>query len=83
LLQAWQRLTKDEEKLAEIDILPIDEVAADHFDRLRGNKKLKKIGRPDLLIACIALAHNATVVTRNVKDFAHIPGLKLPENWAS
>jgi tRNA(fMet)-specific endonuclease VapC len=82
LLLAWQRLTKDEAKLAEIDILPVDEAAADHFDRLRGNKKLKRIGRPDLLIACICLAHDATLVTRNVKDFAPAPRLKV-ENWAS
>ncbi len=51
------------------------------FDRLRVNKRLKKMGRPDLLIACFALAHKATLVTRNTKDFANVPGLKL-ENWA-
>jgi tRNA(fMet)-specific endonuclease VapC len=44
-------------------------------------KKLKKTGRGDLLIACITLAHGATLVTRNTKDFAHVPGLRL-ENWA-
>ncbi len=36
----------------------------------------------DLLIACIVLAHNATLVTRNTKDFANIPGLKQG-NWAN
>lgn len=35
----------------------------------------------DLRIACIALAHDATLVTRNTKDFAHVPNLKV-ENWA-
>jgi len=41
---------------------------------------LKKVGRADLLIAAIALAHRATLVTRNVRDFQQIPGLIL-ENW--
>ena len=44
------------------------------------NKKLKKIGRADLLIACITLAQRATLVTRNLKDFRQVPGLPV-ENW--
>jgi tRNA(fMet)-specific endonuclease VapC len=48
---------------------------------LRQDRKLKKIGRRDLLIACIALAHRAKVVTRNLKHFRQVPGL-LVENWA-
>jgi tRNA(fMet)-specific endonuclease VapC len=51
------------------------------FDRLRQNKRLKKIGRGDLLIACIALAHRATLITRNQRDFRQVPGLQL-DNWA-
>ena len=81
LLIAMERLTRDEERLATLDILPVTEAVANRFELLRANKKLKKIGRSDLLIACIALAHGATLVTRNTKDFATIPGLKL-ENWA-
>jgi len=34
----------------------------------------------DRLIAAHALSHDLTVVTRNVKDFADVPGLKV-ENW--
>ena len=41
----------------------------------------KKIGRADLLIACIALAHGETLVTRNVRHFKQVPGLTI-ENWA-
>ena len=51
------------------------------FEFLLQHKKLKKIGRGDLLIASIALAHRATLVTRNLKDFQLVPGLKV-ENWA-
>jgi tRNA(fMet)-specific endonuclease VapC len=48
---------------------------------LRRNKKLKKIGRTDLLIASIALARGATLITRNVRHFQLIPGIRI-ENWA-
>jgi tRNA(fMet)-specific endonuclease VapC len=44
-------------------------------------EKLKKIGRADLLIAAIALANRAILVTRNLKDFRNVAGLPL-ENWA-
>ncbi len=62
-------------------VISIDEPAADEFDRLRQNKKLKKIGQADLLIAAITLVNRATLVTRNLKDFRQVPGLRV-ENWA-
>jgi tRNA(fMet)-specific endonuclease VapC len=55
-------------------VVSIDKAAAEEFDRLRQNKKLKKIGRGDLLIAAITLASRATLVSRNLKDFRLIPG---------
>lgn len=67
--------------LATFTVLPFDALAIREFDRLREDKKAKKVGRNDLLIACIARAHDATLVTRNVKDFRQIPNLKV-ENWA-
>jgi tRNA(fMet)-specific endonuclease VapC len=45
---------------------------------------LRQVGTPvdnfDLLIGCTALAHNFTLVTRNVKHFDKITGLMI-ENW--
>ena len=38
--------------------------------RLRGQKKIKT---PDAIIASTALCHNLTLVTRNIKDFDHLP----------
>lgn len=43
--------------------------------------ELKAKGKPtqefDLMIASICIAHNAILVTRNAKDFAHIKELKV------
>jgi tRNA(fMet)-specific endonuclease VapC len=82
LERGQQRLVEAERDLAKIPkILSIDTDAAQQFDRLREHRKLKKLGRGDLLIASIALANRATLVTRNVKDFRPVPGLQL-DNWA-
>ena len=66
--------------LSDFLVVGLDEAAIGHFGRLRKQKNLKKIGRPDMLIACIALAHNALLVTRNTKDYKDIAGLRK-ENW--
>jgi len=81
LRQARDWLRRSEELLSRIAIVPLDDTAADQFDNLRQNKKLKKIGRADLLIAAVTLAHGATLVTRNLKHFRQVPGLQV-ENWA-
>ena len=81
VLTAQARLAVAEKELAKYTVIPFDDAAGAAFNDLRHEKKFRKIGRKDLLIACIALAHRATLVTRNVKDFQVVPGLKL-ENWA-
>jgi tRNA(fMet)-specific endonuclease VapC len=81
LLRAQSLLDSTVRALAAVEtVLPIDAAAAAEFDRLRQDKKLKKIGRADLLIAAIALANRATLVTRNLKHFCLVPGLQV-ENW--
>lgn len=81
LQRAQSRLLLSDRDLETLRIIPIDTLAAAEFDKLRQEKRLKKIGRADLLIACIALAHRAKIVTRNLKDFRQVPGLTV-ENWA-
>lgn len=81
LLKAQKRLEATEAGLAKYAIVELDDAAGAEFDRLSADRKLKKIGRPDLLIACIALANRATLVTRNLRHFRQVPGLKL-ENWS-
>jgi tRNA(fMet)-specific endonuclease VapC len=80
-LLAQQRLVETESDLGHFIILTVDATVAAAFDGLRQNKKLKTIGRGDLLIAAITLANRATLVTRNQKDFRKVPGLQI-ENWA-
>jgi tRNA(fMet)-specific endonuclease VapC len=41
-----------------------------------------RVGTKDLRIASIALVNNATVLTRNVRDFGKVPGL-LTEDWTT
>src|SRR5262245_32126759 len=67
LLLAQRRLVETERDLDKFVILQVDAAASTEFERLRQNKKLKKIGRTDLLIAAITLANRATLVTRNEK----------------
>ena len=77
--QYW--LEQSEELLHSIKILPFDKRTLAEFERLQSRKELKKIGVRDLLIAAMALATRATLVTRNLRHFRPIPGLQL-ENWA-
>jgi tRNA(fMet)-specific endonuclease VapC len=55
-------------------MLDYDEMADSIFDRIKGIK-----GRPatkDLRIASIALSHDATLITGNIRDFEKVPLLK-------
>lgn len=79
-LQAQRLLQASEIRLDELDTIYLDHLALRSFRMLLEKKGLKKIGRADLLIASIALAQDATLVTRNLKHFKLIPQLKL-ENW--
>ncbi len=82
LLLAQQRLTENERDLKPFLALPIETASVTEFDRLRTDKKLKRIGRADLLIASIVLANRATLITRNLKHFRSVSGLQV-ENWDS
>jgi tRNA(fMet)-specific endonuclease VapC len=82
LLRAQNLLSQTESLLSELEIVSFDQSAAQQFELLLTNKSLRKYGRADLLIASIALANRATLVTRNTKDFQNIPNLKLA-NWMS
>lgn len=82
LRRAQEWLTRSEELLEQLVVIPVDDRVAREFDRLRLTRKYRKIGRADLLIATIALVYQATLVTRNVSHFQQIHGLTFV-NWMS
>src|SRR5438105_3696830 len=53
LVLAQERLVETERDLEKFIVLMVDAASAAEFDRLRQNKKLRTIGRADLLIAAI------------------------------
>jgi tRNA(fMet)-specific endonuclease VapC len=68
-----------------VGVLPIfayDEVAARIHAQLRSEHEQKGLSLPfvDGQIASIAIAHGMTLVTRNLKDFSGIQGLRVV-NW--
>jgi tRNA(fMet)-specific endonuclease VapC len=80
LIRAQDLLTRSEELLQQILIIPLDSQAVGQFDNLRSISSLRKMGRADLLIASIVLANHATLVTRNTRHFRMIANLKVV-NW--
>jgi tRNA(fMet)-specific endonuclease VapC len=60
-------------------ILDYDDRAETHVKSAR--KAGVRIGIMDLRIAAIALSLDATVITRNHKDFQQVPDLKF-EDWS-
>jgi len=66
------------ELLMELTLLPFDAQSAAIFRELR--KHLPQAGTQDLKIAAIGLAHDATVLTRNLVHFSKVPGLRVA-NW--
>lgn len=64
--------------LSGFNVLPLDDIMllfAEHRARLRAQGTM--IADMDLLIGTTALRHNLTLVTRNVRHFGRIPGLRL------
>lgn len=74
--------TKLDDLIAVIGYVGLSEAAAKHFGEHKA--RLRKLGQPiadlDLLIASIALAEDAILVTDNLKHFERIPASRL-ENW--
>ena len=63
-------------------ILPFDSECAAHAARIRAELEASgtPIGPHDTLIAATALRYQATLVTRNVREFSRVQGLQWL-NW--
>jgi len=79
LLLAYAKLQQTVQFFSTVTVLAFDRRCQDHYEKLRARGV--RMGTLDLRIAATALAHALTLVTRNHKDFARVPGLRL-ENWA-
>lgn len=62
--------------------LPFDDTCAEQYGLIRADlaRQGTPIGPNDLLIAATARTHDATLVSRDVKEFALVVGLRV-EDW--
>jgi len=79
-VNAYRKLKRHLDTYLGIRVLEFDAEAAAEFQRLQ--RLRLKVGAMDLKIAAIALIHQATVLTRNVKDFGRVPDLRI-EDWTT
>ncbi len=78
-IEAYQRLRQHVETFRTIPMIDYDAKAVAEFERLW--QAHVRIGTMDLKIAAIALANDATLLTRNLKDFSKVPDLRA-EDWS-
>ncbi|MEM7534557.1 MAG: type II toxin-antitoxin system VapC family toxin [Chloroflexota bacterium] len=73
-----ENIARAERFFRQFKSLPFDNKSVATYGRIRAN--LNKIGKPigpnDLIIASIAVAHDVTLVTHNIREFSRIPQLK-------
>ena len=76
---AYDQLRATAEYFCDLTILPFDAEARQQYEQLYAQKI--GIGTLDLRIAAIVLRRNATLITRNRRDFERVPGLRS-EDWS-
>jgi tRNA(fMet)-specific endonuclease VapC len=75
---AYQKLEKQLINYRNIDVISFDDRAGKVFQDLR--KTYPRLGTMDLKIASIAIVNQATLLTRNTKDFGQIKNCVI-EDW--
>ena len=75
---AYAKFQRAVEDLGRGMILPFDAAAASQFEELRTCKL--GVGTADLRIAAIALSAGQLLLSRNLRDFERVPGLRV-EDW--
>jgi tRNA(fMet)-specific endonuclease VapC len=77
-IEAYRRLKTQLRNYSSIIVLDFDETAATIVQSLKQAKI--RVGTQDLKIAGISLAHAATLLSCNLRDFGKVPGLQV-EDW--
>lgn len=78
LTNAYERLAEMQAFYCALQVINFDPVANAIYQTLR--QRYKRHGKMDLRIAATVLTMNATLVTRNSRDFGAIEGLSI-EDW--
>ena len=78
MIDAYARLHDTIDDLRNWRLLPLDEASIAVYERLRADRF--GVGTMDLRIASIVIASNATLLSRNLRDFQRIPNLNV-EDW--
>ena len=78
LVETYARLQQHVETFRDTHIAAYDEQATREFERLHQ----LRIGTKDKRIAAICLARGDTLLTRNLKVFNKVPGLRA-EDWSA
>jgi tRNA(fMet)-specific endonuclease VapC len=83
LLRWYERFSGVVQLCKRVPVLPFDQAASTQLEMLlKANPELAKQRlQKDMRIAAIGLAHNATVVTCNYRDFSLVPGLSIVD-WS-
>lgn len=79
-IEGYRRLREHLDNCCSTIVLGFDERAAEEFQRLKAARP--RVGTMDLKIAAIVLANNATLLSRNLRDFGGLPNLRV-EDWIS
>lgn len=77
-VEAYQQLQQHIVNFCSIPVIGFETAAAAIFQHLK--KTYPRLGSMDLKIAAIAIANNATLLTRNMSDFSQIKELSA-EDW--
>ncbi len=83
VVRLYGKLSRTVALSGRVRVLDFNKKAGETFQRLlKENPTLSKQRlHKDIRIAAIALVNDATVVTRNYRDFSQVPGLKI-EDWS-
>ncbi len=77
-VEGYRRLRNQLENYRQTPVIDFDDRAGELYQQFRRSRI--RIGSMDLKIAAIVRANEATLLTRNERDFSQVPKLKI-EDW--